>query len=181
MPDDKNCGVRRWRVPARVIVLSIAGTAAARAQDPPPPEATPEVFAAAATTPREAELEARVRQLEAMVGELSTRMGQMNSIAPPAVNPAPGVAAGGVGGADDDLYGLGGSAGDRGPLDAGIGAGNQPTIGGSAGNRSPTAPAPAPNFEMPAAPPNLPAKSKFANGFQIATDDDEYQSSSSTT
>ncbi len=96
-------------------------------EPPLPVPASPSV-----STPREAELEARVQQLEAMVRQLSTRLDQ---VASPAASTPPGIT---------------GAEGNVGPVVGGA-AGRSPTSGPSLG---PAMPANPPESEgMPTPPP----------------------------
>jgi phosphate-selective porin OprO and OprP len=140
-------------------LLVLWGGPAARAQAPPVPDpSAPPPAASGPVTAREAQLEERVRQLEATVDRLSAQVERLSASPTAATAPAPGGAA---------------SPSPTMPAvpatDAGAG------LRGSAASGGPAAAPPAPAVDMPAPNLSLPAKVKFGPGFQVGTEDDEYQ------
>jgi phosphate-selective porin OprO/OprP len=150
-----------WRSFA-IGVLGIGGLTA-RAQSPPVPAPTaPPPAASGPATTREAQLEERIRQLESMVNRLSSQVQQISTSPAPAAG-ASGGATGGASSGTNKPAGTTGAAGNVGEV-----------MGGSAGSQGPTAP-PASTVDMPAPAPKLPMKATFGPGFQLSTEDDEYQ------
>ncbi|QEH31664.1 Phosphate-selective porin O and P [Aquisphaera giovannonii] len=149
-----------------------------RAQEPAPapPAPTPSPDGAS----REAQLEDEVRQLKDMVRQLSTRVEELSQSIPARPDGAatgsgaeagPGAASGRAG------AGAGANAGaGRSPS---AGPSSQPDIsastGGSAAPRSVLDPRRTSRFNMPGMALDLPAKVKFGPGFEIQTEDTEYQ------
>ncbi|MDR3619977.1 MAG: porin [Paludisphaera borealis] len=136
-----------------------------------PGPSTPAVATDAATTPREAALEDRVRQLEAMVNQLS---GQMQTI-----STSPPVAAGAMGAQGaPGAPGAAGSAPGTSPLDVGVPATvAEPSAAGGVGapgQSMPPNPPPNARFNIPATLESKRANVKFGPGFEIRSDDDEY-------
>ncbi len=94
-----------------------------------------------------------------MVDRLSTQVETIsNQPAAPAVPGANG------GAPSNPPPGVEGAAGNEGEV-----------LGGSAGEEGPAAPAPTPRFNMPAPNLNLPLKTRFGPGFEMMTEDEEYQ------
>lgn len=147
---------RRWARWSGALLVSatLAPWGISRGQEPIPVPPLPGVedAAAAAEVPgtREAELEARIQQLESMVRQLSTKL---EAVATP---PAPGPAAAAAAGAGGGPGGATNAAGSAVPGD------------GAPASR-------APKVSMPAPKSSLSLKGSFSNGFQLGTEDDEYQ------
>jgi phosphate-selective porin OprO/OprP len=168
--DFQRAGRVRFRLTLVLGGLLLAGRLPARAQEPPPtPPATlpmldpdlpaPEVPPAeVAGTPREAALEARIRQLEAMVESLSSRVQAVEAPAPPGEPPRTSNV-GGIAGP--------GTAGSPGP------GPNEP-FGTVGSEELPPADEQA-KINMPAPNPKLNLKGVFGNGFGLSTEDEEYQ------
>ena len=112
-------------------------------------------------TPREAALEARIRQLESMVNSLSGQVQQMS------VAPARSA------GVDTPTGTVPTTAGDIG-TPASTEMPSRSGGVGAPGQSLPPNPAPSARFDSPATLANIPGKVKFGPGFEIKTDDDEF-------
>lgn len=163
---------KRARGPLRVVALCLGVATGAPAQTPPLPAASEP--STVASTPREAELEARVRQLESMVNQLAT---QVQSLAAQPAAPAPaaaasGRAAGGTAAGPAGMMGVGGGGGSGNASDADDTAA---AVGGSVASRGPLAPPASNRFDMPSSFPKRSLNASFGPGFELMTDDEEFQ------
>ncbi len=185
--------LRRWSALALCCGLSVSWCRLAAAQSPPLPKPTAGSTADAgeprvgAGRPREAQLEEEVHELKAMVNQLSSRVEQLSNelvkrTAPAAsgsndatasdVDLSNGIvgrssAAGTTLGSGAD--GSSRSGGTLGPQEASAAS------GGSAAARGPLEARRSTRFNMPGVSPDLPAKGIFGPGFQLQTDDAEFQ------
>jgi len=166
--------------------LAVSVPGYTRAQDPslPQPSApsptTPVGPGAGGAGPREAELEARVRQLEMMVERMAAQRAQPAGVGGGGGSVAGGGGAAGLGGGLAGPDSRTGSASNSVPAGAGPG-GNSPTAtpsrsGGplAPGQSSPPNPPPSDRFRMPATTINSPLSGKFGPGFELKTADDEF-------
>lgn len=144
------------------LAIGLLGTAlSADAQTTP---SAPPATVAPPATPREAELEARVRQLESLVNRLST---QVETLATSARPPAPGAPTPAPAPVPASIL-----------SDPAAGPPSRPDdriFGGSAGPSPLTPPRSAGVFNMPAPTPSIPLPGvKFGPGFEIKSADEEY-------
>lgn len=142
--------------------LGITWALQAGAQTTPPGDGTASAPPSAAAQPREVQLEAEVRQLRQMVEQLSARVEQLS-----------GAAASGT-------AGTGGGGGARAATSTGTGtASGLPDVsgstGGSAAPRGPLEPRRTSRFNMPGMAYDVPARVRFGPGFQIQSEDSEFQ------
>lgn len=166
-------------------VPSSADMVVVPAEVPAEPGRAPTGTPISAPSAREAQLEAKIQQLQSQLERLSDQVEILSKrpAAPaPTTQPPAGWGAGGGGAAPAGSSGAGSATGGG----TGTGGGavsrsgtvreNVPAdVGGSAASQGPLAPSPNSRFEMPASPVSIPAKTKFGPGFQIATEDDEFQ------
>jgi phosphate-selective porin OprO/OprP len=163
------------------VVLLAARVALAQTPALPPLPSDPS-SAAVTPTSREVELEERVRQLESMVERLSSKVEQLTPPPPAtAAATANSGAATPVANGDrvgtapaagpDALTGAAASGGDVGPTGSSADFVN---IGGSAAASGPAGAQPSARFNMPGPVADYKAKVRFGPGFEIKTDDDEY-------
>ncbi|WP_165225398.1 OprO/OprP family phosphate-selective porin [Aquisphaera insulae] len=162
-------------------IASLGTEARAQEPAPAPPAPTPAPATAPAVTTREVQLEDEVRQLRDMVKQLSTKVDELSQSLP-AKGPGSGSATGSGPGTGTGAAGTGTGTG-TGTGNAGrstsTGPSSQPdisaTTGGSAAPRGPLEPRRTSRFNMPGMALDLPAKVNFGPGFQIQTEDSEYQ------
>ena len=167
-----------WRQVVVVLGLAIPSASRTYAQQPPPiPAPAVPPPAAPGTGPsgtREAQLEDRIRQLEAMVNKMSDRMEELNR--PPLPGTDTPASAGAIGTVDADGDGVADGVPDDTNKVQGTGdADNVGSVVGGAGSLSPTAPTPSARFNMPAPNQSIPLKARFGPGFELMTEDEEYQ------
>ncbi len=127
---------------------------------PPPP-----------STPREAELEERVRQLEALVRDLAGRIERVET--PPAGAAGTGDAGGAAG--TSDAGGAAGGPGDAVGGTAGADEAEEPEPFGTVGSAEAPPAEEQSKIQMPAPPRSVALKAKFGNGFELVSEDEEFQ------
>ncbi|MFI5456169.1 MAG: porin [Isosphaerales bacterium] len=166
----------RLAVPFLAGVFGVLCCLEAAAQPPSPPLPEPSIpkpagvvsAAVEARRSREVELQDEVRELKAMVRDLSSRVEQLSAeraTTMPPVPPAGGASVPNI----PALPGTGPGGGTLGPADASSAG------GGSAAARGPLDPRRTTRFNMPGVSPNLPTNGVFGPGFQLQTNDDEFQ------
>jgi phosphate-selective porin OprO/OprP len=165
------------------VVLCVTGGRAASGQQVPtqeavgtPPAPVPSAVPPAASTTREAELEARIRQLEAMVNGLSTQVRQLSTSgaagpvrganAPPATPSNPDTTAGGPAPRGTASPDTGTAATTVAPSASGGAA--------APGQSLPPNPPPSARFNVPATLDSIGGNFKFGPGFELRSNDDEY-------